>query len=204
MDASVEVRTVVADRLLALSVGVAAVLAGTMPALSADLEDPLSPLTSTKGSMLCFQRDYSPEHLAQHPRQTTKSILLAFQEQGFVTIVLTPRTGAPKQIAAGCGWRQGAGIDTSDRKMIPDFDKPAGFDCIVTVGDSAQEGGYLLIDPAQDAKSLALFLQSPIYAYDGKPGKAKGYFLTLGREDRTFALTRIEPKACASFKAVTE
>src|SRR5713101_8979993 len=109
MDASVEGRTVVADRLLALSVGFAALLAGTMPALSADLEDPLSPLTSAKDSMLCFRRDYSPEHLAQHAKQTTKSLLLAFQEQGLVTIVLTPRTGAPKQIAAGCAWQQGAG-----------------------------------------------------------------------------------------------
>jgi hypothetical protein len=205
MDASVEARTVVADRLLALSVGVAAVVAGTMPALSADLEDPLSPLTSAKGSMLCFRRDYSPEHLAQQPKQTTKSILLAFQEQGLVTIVLSPRAGAPKQIAAGCAWSQRAGIDTSDRKMIPDFDKPAGFDCIVTMsGSSAQEGGYLLIDPAPDAKSLTLFLQSPIYAHDDKPSKARGHYLTLGREDLTFALTRIEPKACASFKAVTE
>jgi hypothetical protein len=134
MDASVEVRTVVADRLSALSVGFAALLAGTMPALSADLKDPLSPLTSDKGSMLCFRRDYSPDHLAQHPKQTTKSVLLAFQERGFVTIVLTPRTGAPKQITASCGWRQGAGLDTSDRKMIPDFDKPAGFDCMVMLG----------------------------------------------------------------------
>jgi hypothetical protein len=88
--------------------------------------------------------------------------------------------------------------------MIPNFDKPAGFDCIATLGGgSAVEGGYFLIDPAPDAKSLTLFLQSPIYAFDGKPGKAKG-FMTLGPEDLTFALARIEPQACASFKAVTE
>ena len=204
MDASVEGRTGVADRLLVLSVGFAAMLAGTMPTLSADLEDPLSPLTSAKGSMLCFRRDYSPEHLAQHPRQTTKSVLLAFQEQGLVTIVLTPRTGAPKRIAASCAWSQRAGIDTSDRQMIPDFHKLAGFDCMATLGGgSAVEGGYLLIDPARDAKSLTLFLQNPIYAFDEKPGKAKG-FMKLGPEDLTFALARIEPKACASFKAVTE
>jgi hypothetical protein len=204
MDASVEVRTAVADRLSALSVGFAAVLAGTMPALSADLKDPLTPLTSDKGSMLCFRRDYSPDHLAQHPKQTTKSVLLAFQERGFVTIVLTPRTGAPKQVTASCGWRQGAGLDTSDRKMIPDFDKPAGFDCMAMLGGgSAVEGGYFLVDPAPDAKSLTLFLQVPIYAVDGKPGKAKG-FMTLGPEDLTFALTQIEPKACAPLRAVME
>ena len=71
------------------------------------------------GSILCFRRDYSPEHLVQHPKQTTKSVLLAFQEQGLVTIVLSQRTGALNRILAGCGWREGARIDTSDRKMIP-------------------------------------------------------------------------------------
>ena len=109
----------------------------------------------------------------QHPKQTTRSVLLAFQEQGLVTIVLSQRTGAQNRILAGCGWREGAGIDTSDRKMIPNFNKPAGFDCIVTVGDSVEEGGYVLIDPAQDAKSLTLFIQSPITAENDSPGKAR-------------------------------
>jgi hypothetical protein len=63
--------------------------------------------------------------------------------------------------------------------MIPNFNKAAGFDCIVTVGDSAEEGGYVLIDPAQDGKSLTLFMRSPITSENDKPGKAKGYKLTL-------------------------
>jgi hypothetical protein len=118
--------------------------------------------------------------------------------------IRAPRTGAPKRIAAGCAWSQRAGIDTSDHQMISDFDKTAGFDCRATLGGgSAVEGGYLLIDPARDAKSLTLFLQGPIYAFHAKPGKAKG-FLMLGPEDLTFALTRIEPKACAPFRAVME
>jgi hypothetical protein len=88
------------------------------PGVSAELKDPLSPLTSAGGSILCFGRDYSPDHLTRHPKQMTKSVLLAFQ-QGFADVVLTSRRGAPKRIGAGCGWRKGAGIDTSDRKMIP-------------------------------------------------------------------------------------
>jgi hypothetical protein len=41
--------------------------------------------------------------------------------------------------------------------------------------------------------------------HEGKPGKeAKGYDLILGPDDRTFALTRIDSKACESFKATTE
>src|SRR4051794_9787333 len=82
---------------LALGVGLAVMLGGT--AIAEELSDPLSPLTTTKGAILCFERDYSAVHLAQHPKQTTKSILLAF-EQRFVTIVLRPRTGAEKRIYA--------------------------------------------------------------------------------------------------------
>jgi hypothetical protein len=82
--------------------------------------------------------------------------------------------------------------------MIPNFDKPAGFDCIVTVGNSAEERGYLLIDPAQDAKSLTLFLQSSITAYSGERGESED--MELGPEDLTFKLTRIGSKACEAFK----
>jgi hypothetical protein len=185
----------------ALSVSLAVMLAGSVPALAGELKDPLSPLTSDKGSILYFRRDYSPAHLAQHPKQTTKSALLAFQE-GFVSIVLTPRVGARKVIGAGCGWAQGAGIDTSGHKMIRNFNKPAGFDCIVTVGNSAEERGYILIDPAQDAKSLTLFLQSPITAYSGDQGKPED--LELGPEDLTFKLMRIDSKACEAFKIKSE
>jgi hypothetical protein len=86
--------------------------------------------------------------------------------------------------------------------MIPNFDKPAGFDCIVTVGNSAEERGYLLIDPAQDAKSLTLFLQNSITAYSGEQEKAED--LELGPDDLTFKLTRIGPKACEEFKTKIE
>jgi hypothetical protein len=118
-----------------------------------------------------------------------------------VDVVLTSRRGAPKRIGAGCSWREGAGIDTSEHKIIPNFNKAAGFDCTVTVGGSAEERGYFLIDPAPDAKSLTLFLLSPIGVESDKLGKTEGDGLDLGQEDRTFALTRIDPKACEPFKA---
>jgi hypothetical protein len=77
----------------ALRVGLAAMVGGGAPGVSAELKDPLSPLTSAGGSILCFGRDYSPDHLARHPKQMAKSALLAFQ-QGFVDVVLSPRRGA--------------------------------------------------------------------------------------------------------------
>jgi hypothetical protein len=184
----------------AFSLGLAALVSGAAPSVSAELKDPL---TSAKGSTLCFGREYSADHLARHPNQMTKSVLLAFQ-QGFVDVVFTPRRGAPKRICAGCDWRKGAGIDTSDRKMIPNFNRAAGFDCMVTVGDSAEERGYFLIDPAQDAKSLTLFLMSPIGAESDKVGKPEGDSLDLGPEDRTFALTRIDSKACEPLEATVK
>jgi hypothetical protein len=94
-------------RAFAFSIGLAAMLGGAAPSISAELKDPLSPLTPAGGSILCFGRDYSQDHLAQHPKQMTKSVLLAFQ-QGLVDVVLTSRRGAPKRIGAGCGWRKGA------------------------------------------------------------------------------------------------
>jgi hypothetical protein len=49
--------------------------------------------------------------------------------------------------------------------MIPNFNQAAGFDCMVTVGGSAEERGYFLIDPIKE--SLTLFL-SPIGAESDK------------------------------------
>jgi hypothetical protein len=102
-------------------------------------------------------------------------VLLGFQEQGLVTIVLSQRTGAQNRILAGCSWREGAGTDTSDRKMIPNFNKPAGFDCIVTVGGSAEEGAPSLSIRRRTANRspFTLFIQSPITAENDSPGKAK-------------------------------
>jgi hypothetical protein len=61
-------------RVLTLSVGLAAMLDGAAPGVSAELNDPLSPLTSAGGSILCFGRDYSPDHLARHLKQMTKNV----------------------------------------------------------------------------------------------------------------------------------
>jgi hypothetical protein len=75
---------------------------------------------------------------------------------------------------------------------------------LVTVGDSAEERGYFLIDPAPDATSLTLFLLSPIGAESDKQGKTEGDSLDLGPEDRTFALTRIDSKACEPFNTTVK
>ena len=145
--------------------------------------------------MLCFRRDYSPAHLAQHPKQTTRSVLLAFQE-GFVSIVLTPQHGFAKEIGAGCDWAQGR-----DRYLRPQDDSQfrprAGFGAS-SPSAIAPERGYLLIDPAQDAKSATLFLAKFDRRRQQRAEKAED--LELGPEDLAFKLTRIGSKACEAFQ----
>jgi hypothetical protein len=55
------------DHSVALRLGCAAIMAAAIPATSAELKDPLSPLTSAKGSILRFRRDYSPS-ISSSPR----------------------------------------------------------------------------------------------------------------------------------------
>jgi hypothetical protein len=179
----------------------ASLAVGMLTAASCFAAGATDPLLAYKDSMLCFRRDYSAEHLAQHPKQTIRSVLLADQG-GFINIVLTSRIGATHEIAAGCGWTPtGAGIDTSNRKMIPAFTGSAAYDCIVTVGASDVEGGYLLIEPARDATTMTVYIQSPITTVDVEYQKAMAYNLKLGSEDVTFELLRIRPEPCARFKA---
>jgi hypothetical protein len=149
-------------RAFALSVGLAAMLGGAGPGVSAELKDPLSPLTSRRSLNPLFRT----------------------------------------QLFAG---PSGAASEANDKERPPRLpNKAAGFDCMVTVGDSAEERGYFLIDPAPDAKSLTLFLLSPIGAESDKPGKTEGNSLDLGPEDRTFALARIDSGVCEPFKATVK
>ena len=83
-------------RAFAFSVGLAAMLGGAGPGVSSELKDPLSPLTSVGGSILCFGRNYSPDHLARHPKQTTKSVLLASQQASSMSCSLRGQ-GATKR-----------------------------------------------------------------------------------------------------------
>ena len=184
-----------------VSIGGAGFAVGVITAASGFAAGTTDPLLPYKDSMLCFRRDYSAGYLAQHPMQTIRSVLLADQG-GLISIVLTSRSGATHEIAAGCGWTpSGAGIDTSNRKMIPAFTGSAAYDCIVTVGGSDAEGGYLLMAPARDANTMIVYLQSPITTVDIEYQKATAYNLKLGPEDSTFKLLRIGPEPCKRFKA---
>jgi hypothetical protein len=59
---------------------------GAAPGVSAELKDPLSPLTSAGGSILCFGRDYSADHLAQIRPSGGKSIKARRRRPPILTI----------------------------------------------------------------------------------------------------------------------
>jgi hypothetical protein len=65
---------------------------------------------------------------------------------------------------------------------------------MVALENTGREDGYFLIDSAQDAKSLTLFLQSPITTLQDKLSKAQANFLTLGPEDSFLASRRSSRK----------
>ena len=165
---------------------------------SAELKDPLSPLTSAKGSISAF--DATIRQCIWRSIRSSDPIRPACLPAG-----LRHRRAHSAQRRAEADWSRLRLVGGSGDRYLrpqddPNFNKPAGFDCTVTIGNSAEERGYLLIDPAQDAKSLTLFLQDWITAYSGAPGQRQGYDLTLGPQDRTFALTRIRSKACEAFR----
>jgi hypothetical protein len=188
--------------MLARALLIAAVLA-TAPAHAEPARDPLARLMKSGGDSLCFRRDYDAAHLKRHPGQATQTVLFSYRNEE-VRIMLR-QNGEENYIDAGCEYRKGAGYDTSGNLMIKSFKKPAGYDCIVIVTPpSAEEGGYVLFDPAADGRSLMLYLQSPITARAGLSGKATAYNFKLGREDREFRLARTDAAACKAMEQGSE
>jgi hypothetical protein len=131
--------------------------------------------------------------------------MLSFKSDA-VRVMLDQKGRAPVYLVASCEWNpKTAGINTSGSRMIPSFKKSIGYECIVIVSPgSAQEGGYAVIDPAADAKSLMLHLDSPAQARQNLDKDAPAFTLNLGREDRAFRLTRIEPAACRAMEQALE
>jgi hypothetical protein len=179
-----------------IAIGIAA---SCLVARAAPVDDPLSRLLTSDSDSLCFRRDYGGAHLKRHPAQATQAVLVSFRNDA-VRIMLRQK-GRDRYLVAGCTYRKGAGHDTSGALMIKSFKKPVGYDCIVIVAPaSAEEGGYVLLDPAADGSSLVLHAQSPITARAGLDGKASAYNLKLGRDDREFFLARTDPAACRTME----
>jgi hypothetical protein len=191
---------------LRMSVGLAVVLLPALITAALGETDPLSDrLTSATGS-LCFSRDYDAAHLRQHKGQLTQAAMLSFKSDAVRVMLRQKGRAAPVYLVATCEWNpRTAGITTSGTRMMPSFKKRQGYDCIVIVSPgSAQEGGYAVIDPSADAKSVTLHFDSPVQARPSLDKDARVLSLNLGREDRAFLLTRVEPAACRAMEQALE
>jgi hypothetical protein len=177
----------------------AACLPGTI-AHAEPAKGPLERLLTRETDSLCFRRDYDAAHLRRVPGQLTQSVVLSFKPDEI--LIMLRQQGGERYITASCEYRQGAGYDTSGNLMIKSFKGKAGYDCIVTVASaSAEEGGYVLVDPAPDGSTLMLYAQSPITSRAGLTGKASAYNTKLGAQDRAFRLTRADRAACRALEA---
>jgi hypothetical protein len=178
---------------------VAACLLGTV-ARAESAKGPLEQLLRSDTDSLCFRRDYDAAHLRRVPGQLTQSVVLSFK--GDQVRIMLRQQGRERYITGTCDYRQDAGHDTSGKLMIQSFKGTAGYDCIVSVApDSAEEGGYVLLDPAPDGSTLMLYAQSPITSRAGLAGKARAYNTKLGAQDREFRLTRTDRAACRAMDA---
>jgi hypothetical protein len=84
---------------------------------------------------------------------------------------------------------------------LPSFTKTAAYDCIVIVApSSAEEGGYAILDPAPDGKSLMLHIDTPVSVRPGLGPDARPFPLKLGRQDRVFRLNRVDRSICKTME----
>jgi len=191
---------------LRTSIGLAMIALPVLISAASGETDPLSDRLTSPTDSLCFRRDYDAAHLKQHKGQLTDAAMLSFRSDAVRVMLRQKGRAAPVYLVATCEWNaKTAGINTSGRRMIPSFRKRQGYECIVIVSPgSAQEGGYAVIDPAADLKSLVLHLDSPVQARPSLDKDAPVFTLNFGREDRAFRLTRTDPAACRAMEQALE
>jgi len=173
------------------------------------------------GSGACFTRVYDADHLRKHPKQTTASIAvwLAYDKAFGNPPVLAPsglgiaigRRGEVEALFAqgGCNWDEGVNRDVQGRRMIKNFKKTVGISCMMLARpdvfdvSSAEEGGYLILDPGKDKDTLMVYLDTGL-AMVKRADRAKQLDVNFGADDRVFMLRRSAAKDCAAVEdAVT-
>jgi len=176
----------------------AGVLFGLVFCSTASADDgPLDRLIASEGGSVCFSRQYDAAHLKRHPGQATRSAMLSFKADAVRVMLDQKGHKEPLYIVAGCEWNPRANRDTSGNRLLPSFTKTAAYDCIVIVApSSAEEGGYAILDPASDGKSLMLHIDTPVSVRPGLGPDARPFPLTLGRLDRVFRLDRADKSLC--------
>lgn len=171
------------------------------------------------GKTACFTRVYDPAHLRAHPRQKTTAVAawLTYEIPPGATdailgigLSVTQRgDSTPFFAQGGCAWDAGTNRDTSNRRMIPELNKDEGGGCMMTARpdvfgvQSAEEGGYLILDRGKDDSSLMIYLGGLLVMVK-RADRAKQIDVSFDTEDHVFLLRRADNKVCAAIEdAVT-
>ena len=109
----------------------------------------------------------------------------------------------------GCSWDEGVNRDVQDRPLIKNFKKTVGISCMMLARpdvfdvSSAEEGGYLILDPGKDKDTLMVYLDTGLTMVK-RADRAKHIDVNFGADDRVFMLHRSDAKDCAAVEdAVT-
>jgi hypothetical protein len=205
-----------------LALGSIALLATACVVSAARAASPLDDLVAPKpGNSACFTRVYDTDHLRKNSKQTTTSmaVWLAYDKAYGNPPVLAPpglgiaisRRGDTQPLFAqgGCSWDEGVNRDVQDRPLIKNFKKTVGISCMMLARpdvfdvSSAEEGGYLILDPGKDKHTLMVYLDTGLTMVK-RADRAKHIDVNFRADDRVFMLHRTDAKDCAAVEdAVT-
>ncbi len=194
--------------------GLALATIALLAASAARAASPLDDLIARKpANNACFTRVYDADHLRKNPKQTTTSMAVSLaydRAQGDPPVLTAPDLGiaigrrgdsAPLFAQGGCTWDEGVNRDTSDRRMIKEFKKEAGVGCMMLARpdvfdvSSAEEGGYLILDPGRGGETVTVYLENYLVMVK-QADRAKQLYTTFGADDRVFVLHRAAAKEC--------
>jgi hypothetical protein len=183
---------------------------------ASSLDDLIAPKPAASA---CFTRVHDAGHLRQNPKQMTTlmTVWLSYGRASGNPPVLNPpdfgigRRGDADPLFAygGCYWDEGVNRTVQDRTMIKNFKKTVGISCMMLARpdvfdvSSAEEGGYLILDPGKDKDTLMVYLDTGL-AMVKRADRAKQIDVNFGAVDRVFVLHRSAAKDCAAVEdAVT-
>lgn len=167
------------------------------------LADPLGTLLSKGNGSACYERIYDDAHLAKHPGQRTREMLLSLRAEGGdpdgATIRIRIRQDQRDLYQLGeCSFEKKANLDAMGKPLIPAFKGPSGLDCHLyasTDPGSAEEGGDFPID-LRDGATILVYFPEELAAWTSLQRPVSADWPRFGVEDRVFKLSRTANSAC--------
>lgn len=184
---------------------IAAMAAGLLTATAA-LADPLTDALGGKTQGICYERNYSAEHLAKNPDQMTHALQLSLaphpEARGAIArLTIMDAEGEVFSIGE-CFWNAKAGLGGDGKPYTATFKGGPGLDCTARASpswaweDEVKDGGLFVVD-MRDGKSMTIHTQDEIAAWPEFNRDAPAGFYPLGFDDRIFRVDRADPRACS-------